>query len=338
MTTLTTVKPEVARDRFGRPLIIPPGGGKPIAYRRCTTYIDVIEDRYNLQLWMQRMVALGLASRPDLLLAVQAHREDKKQLNRIVEDAREAAAATAAATTGTALHALTEVIDAGDPLPPLPAGPAASLEAYREAMKPLGIKAMEQFVVIDTLKVGGTFDRLVTFEGETYVADLKTSQTLDFGSLKHAMQLAIYSRSYRYDVTTGERSPLGASMNRGILIHCPSTDDPEQARAELHWVDLERGWNAVLVAKQVWEQRGTKKADVLSPFGSPARPSLRMEKKDAVDAAKEAKRAEDRIARMIRAASTADEVRTLWSDYEGEWTDALTQIAREHIAGLPESS
>lgn len=334
MSTIVTPKAEIGRDRYGRPLVVPPNGGKPTAYTRCTTFIDCIEDKFNLDLWKQRMVALGLAGRTDLLLAVQAHREDKKQLNRICDDAREAAAATAAATTGTALHALTEVIDSGGTLPALPAGASASLEAYREATKPLTMLEMEKFVVLDTLKVSGTFDRLVEFEGETYVADLKTSQTLDFGTLKHAMQLAIYSRSCGYDIATGERTPLGASMSRGILIHCPSTDDPAEARAELHWVDLERGWDAVLVAKQVRAQRSIKKADVLSTFGSPARHSIGREKADVAKAEKEADRIEDRIARMIAAASTADEVRAIWADHESDWSDALTETARKHIAGL----
>src|SRR5690606_35303663 len=124
--------------------IIPPGGGKPVPYRRCTSYIDVLDDKYNLDMWKQRMVALGLASRADLLLSVQAHRDDKRQLNKVCGEAREAALSSAAATTGTALHTLTEVLDGGGTLPDLPAGPAASLAAYRAAVEPLTMRSMEQ--------------------------------------------------------------------------------------------------------------------------------------------------------------------------------------------------
>lgn len=334
MSTLTTPKTEIGRDRWGRPLVVPPGGGKPVAYTRCTTYIDCIDDKFALDQWKQRMVALGLASRTDLLVSVQAHRDDKKQLNKICDAAREAAAATAAATTGTALHALTEIIDGGGELPALPAGAAASLEKYREATAQLAMKAMEQFVVLDTLKVGGTFDRLVEFEGETYVADLKTSQTLDFGALKHAMQLAIYSRSSKYDAATGERTPLGASCSRGVLIHCPSTDDPANARCDLYWVDLETGWYGVQVAKQVREKRAIKKDQVLVPFGSPARPSLRMELRDAEKTADAALAEQERVLSLIRNSPTADDVRAVWASNEAVWNDALTEAAREHIAGL----
>ena len=166
--TIVTPGPELPRDRYGRPLVVPPQGGKPVAYTRCTTYIDVLEDKYNLNLWSQRNVALGLASRPDLLLSVSAHREDKKALNRICDDAREAASASAAATRGTALHALTELVDRGQPLPPLPANAQASLDAYVEATAHLKATHIEQFCVQDHLKIGGTPDRVVTFEGGTY--------------------------------------------------------------------------------------------------------------------------------------------------------------------------
>jgi hypothetical protein len=131
-----------------RPLVVPAGGGKPVAYTRCTTYIDCIEDKFNLQKWMQRMTALGLASRPDLLLSVQAHRDDKGKLDKICEDAKEAAAANAAATTGTALHALTELIDRGEDLPSCPRD-VADLEAYRAATADLKAVHIEQFCVQD---------------------------------------------------------------------------------------------------------------------------------------------------------------------------------------------
>ena len=68
------MKLEIPRDHFGRPLVIPPGGGKPVPYRRCTTFIDVLADRFNLELWKQRQVAVGLSRRPDLLLMASSAR------------------------------------------------------------------------------------------------------------------------------------------------------------------------------------------------------------------------------------------------------------------------
>ena len=114
--TIVTPKVEVPRDRFGRPLITPPGGGKPVPYTRATTWASTLEDRWNLERWGKRMVALGLADRPDLLMAVSVNRGDKDRLNALCDDAVEAAKASAAATVGTSMHQLTDMVDRGDEL------------------------------------------------------------------------------------------------------------------------------------------------------------------------------------------------------------------------------
>jgi hypothetical protein len=327
MTEFATVTPEIQRDRYGRPLITPPGGGKPVAMTRCTTYIDVIEDKYNLQKWMQRMVALGLGSRPDLLLSVNAHREDKRALDRLCDDAREAAGASAAATTGTALHSLTELIDRGDPLPAgLPANMLASLEAYRAATAGLTTTHIEQMCVQDSLKVAGTPDRI----GER-IRDLKTG-SIEWGYVKIAAQLAMYARSKVYNVATGERTEHGADLTVGTVIHLPVVDNPADAVCTLYDVDLTLGWQAVLVARQVREQRALKFKDVFHPAGEFAPP------------------ADDRTDRtlnqilagapldlpaQIRACATAEEVRAMWTP---EWTPELNGIAKQHIESLPAAS
>jgi hypothetical protein len=86
---------EIARDHWGRPMVVPPGGGKATPYTRCTTFVGVLEDTYNLSRWQQRMVAIGLNDRPDLAIAVSAHRDDKVRLSAICDEAMEAAKAHA---------------------------------------------------------------------------------------------------------------------------------------------------------------------------------------------------------------------------------------------------
>lgn len=251
----------VDRDRYGRPLIVPPKGGKAKAYTRCTTFVDVLDDKFNLQQWQQRMVALGLASRPDLLLAVSAHAEDKNHLNRITGEARDAAAASAAATTGTAIHALTEKIDRGEELPPIPEAYRADLEAYRRETRGLDVLAIEQFLVHDEYAIGGTADRDYGYQGRYFTGDVKTGN-IDFGALKIAMQLSVYSRSTPYDPATGKRTPRPYTMDtsRGIIVHLPAGT----GTCQLRWVDLDRGWQAVQVAAQVRQWRKVK--DWYSPF------------------------------------------------------------------------
>ena len=339
MSIITNTAPEISRDRYGRPLVVPQGGGKPVPYTRCTTYIDCLEDKFNLQKWMQRMVALGLATRPDLLLSVSAHPEDKKQLDKICDDAREAAGSSAKATTGTALHALTEIPDRGGQLPVLPANYKASIDAYVAATAPLKAVAIEQFLVLDTLKIGGTTDRIVEYGGETYIADIKTG-SIEWGALKIAMQLAVYARSWAYDIGTAERTPTGVSTNRGLIIHLPSVDDPADATCTLHWVDLEAGWQAVQVAAQVREKRSLKFKDLTQPFvaDEPVRPSLHLEKRDDAKAAADTAHELEQLERMIRGCPTRDDVLALWAKHKATWTDHLTDVAKDHVAGLDVAS
>lgn len=326
--TIVTPPPAIDRDRYGRPLVTPPNGGKPVAYSRCTSYIDVLEDKFNLQKWMQRMVALGLASRPDLLLSVAAHKDDKGQLDRICTDAREAAAASAAATTGTALHALTELVDRGETLPFLPDQAQADLDSYRLATGDLAHVLIEQFCVLDTLKIGGTPDRVVEYEGIRYIADIKTG-SIEWGTLKIAMQLAVYSRSKTYDIASRKRGLHEADTSRGIIIHTPAG----QGTTSLHWVDLEAGWYAVQVAKDVREKRALKFKDLTEPFGQSLQLSGVKAPGSSGNTAMLREKAD--IATAIRACTDADAVRTLWQTYEALWNEDLTKIAVAHINDLP---
>jgi hypothetical protein len=244
---------EIARDRYGRPLVIPPAGGKPIPYTRCTTFVGVLEDTSNLTKWKQRMTAIGLTLRPDLALAVAAHRADKSKLNKIVDEAMEAAASSAAATTGTALHSLTEQIDRGINPGSIPAAYGPDLDAYEFATAPLMPLHIEQFVVHDGLQVAGTPDRVVEYKDALYIADLKTG-SIEWGMGKIAMQLAVYANSQLYDVETGERASLNVDTRRALVIHLPAG----QGRCDLVWVDIAEGWRAVQVAAEVRKHRQHK--------------------------------------------------------------------------------
>ena len=68
---------EVSRDRYGRPLVVPPKGGKAVPYTRTTTVAGSLDDATALIAWKMRMVAAGLTLRPDLALAVSAARDNK---------------------------------------------------------------------------------------------------------------------------------------------------------------------------------------------------------------------------------------------------------------------
>ncbi len=50
---------EIERDRYGRPMVVPPKGKKAIAYTRATTIANSLDDASALVAWKMRMTALG---------------------------------------------------------------------------------------------------------------------------------------------------------------------------------------------------------------------------------------------------------------------------------------
>lgn len=278
----STVESELPRDRWGRPLITPPSGGEPRAYTRVTTLAGSVEDTYHLGLWQQRMVAKGMANRPDLVLgALAADPQDKngkKTLNEIAKSALEAANAGAAAITGTALHSLTERVDRDEDLGYVPPEYLPDLEAYRRIVSEngLGIVAIEGFCVEDSLEVGGTYDRvfangggLVAPDGsipEYVIGDLKTGSSVELGAGKISMQLGVYANSQNYDHRRGERTPIvdgDLSKEWGLVIHLPAGS----GSATLVWFDIASGWQEgirLAVGVRAWRKR----RDLTTPVGS----------------------------------------------------------------------
>lgn len=309
----------IERDRYGRPLIIPPAGGKPTAYTRCTTFVDTLDDKHNLTLWKQRMVAIGMSERPDLVLAVSAtDRDDKRALNQIADKAMEAAKASVAATTGTALHALTERVDRGQPVGIIPEAHKADIDAYRRATAELQPLCVETFTVHDGYKVGGTPDRIVRFRNTAYVADIKTG-SLDYGAGRIAMQLAMYAHAAVYDPATGERTgyPEPVDLDHAIVIHLPAGT----GECRLYWADIGAGWDAVTLAADVRAWR--KRRDLLTAWPEPSPPD-------------EPADAQTRQLATIAAASTVDELRALYVEYvdAGADTDTINAACLERKAAL----
>ena len=289
----------VPRDGWGRPLIVPEGGGRPKGHTRTTTFIDCIEDKSSLIDWKARNVLIGMTRRPDLadkarLLDPQ---EDKRELDKLVEQAEDAAGANEKSRRGTYLHDLSEYVDRGDPLPKTISGADLDdMAAYMMATSVLKVVAIEQFVVVPELGVGGTFDRLSYYEGPgpdgrpisgNFITDTKTG-SIKYGRLKFAMQLAVYSRGKLYDhthfpVDANDKKALAAwkktefsaeqaaaaysplpPVNRdwGIVVHLPAGEGV----CNLYWVNLNIGWALAQLALEVRKARSTKGA--MLPFVS----------------------------------------------------------------------
>ena len=194
---------EIPRDRWKRPLIIPVGGGAPVAYTRVSTLAKALDDLNNLMSWKMRKTAEGLIRRPDLLTRVagvlangdpDADWPTKRALNDICGEATEAAGASKGSSAGTGFHSLTEAIDRGEEPLFVPPADAERLDAYRKATEGYTAIASETFIVCDELRVAGSFDRLwFCPDSRTRVGDLKTGKSEKAYPLATATQIAIYA-------------------------------------------------------------------------------------------------------------------------------------------------
>jgi hypothetical protein len=118
------------RDQWGRYLIVPPGGGKPIGYSRVTTVAKTLDSGGGLAPWKAAMTAGGLIMRPGLkaqweaLLAAYgdpwyAGEQAKAATKALVEESANVGGANDRRDIGSALHTITALVDAGKAVPHL---------------------------------------------------------------------------------------------------------------------------------------------------------------------------------------------------------------------------
>jgi hypothetical protein len=168
------------RDRWGRPLLVPPGGGERQPYTRMSTMSGYLCDKSALETWTRQKLAIGLSRREDLcaliaslpvihdcftdksLLTKEQKKSDvetKARLAEYMEAAMEAGDRLYKANWGTAIHAFIErgVWDSAPQR--MIADVQAALKMFADHK--LEVLATERFVVNDALQAAGTFDYLV---------------------------------------------------------------------------------------------------------------------------------------------------------------------------------
>lgn len=329
---------EVPRDRYSRPMIMPPGGGKEEPYTRCTRYVGCLEDTYNLGEWQKRMVAAGMAQRPDLVLRSaslglepeQDVKPWKTAMDEVTTAATETARAKAAANIGTAIHALTERMDRGLPLGLVPKDYKPHLDAYEAATAAFTAHHIERFTVHDGLKIGGTPDRILEIPGreKLIIGDIKTGST-EYGVGKMAMQLAVYAHSQLYDPATGRRTSPGEVDHEWGLIIALSA---KTGQCELKWIDLAAGWEAVQLATKVRAWRNRR--NLIKPWDreqtAPAPATATAQTAEYVDTFQEPDT--DRATAValkvaVERAASPEELVELWQTARDRWTPELTELA-----------
>jgi hypothetical protein len=256
----------IARTHDGRPLIIPPEGGKPKPYTRSSTFCRALEDGAALVAWKERMLLKGALEHPDLIPPNLNPMDYRGPAGAVIEELKAAAGANDAANFGTACHAIADDADFRPEMDPVVEYNLDQpfidwLARYREVTANITPLAAEIFVVCDEFKTAGTFDRIVELpDGRAVVADIKT------GTLRiqeHTIQLTQYALGQQYNEQDGTRVPLterfpNLDTSLGIVIHVPAEKKGVIEPARLVPVDLEEGYRLSLLAQEVRQSRSRK--------------------------------------------------------------------------------
>lgn len=310
---------EPRHNRWGQYLLPDPVTGVETAYTRVTTFAKAISDMEGLTRWKMRMVAKGVATRPDLYaLAASTGIEDKQAFEKLTEDALEAAKASTGRNLGTALHSFTEQLDLGEELT-VPEPWDKDIAAYRAALANAGIKILpewvERVVLIPGYGIAGTLDRIVELaDGTRVIADLKTGSNIDYGWLEIAVQLACYGYAEHmagFDCATWQPMPK-VDLDKALVIHLPAG----KGICDLYDVDIDAGWEAAYICRNVRDWRKRRDLAGLHTVAFPQRPEA------------------DPLLGQILLAGDREAMERLWSRNMERWTPAHTKAAEERLAAL----
>lgn len=323
-------------NRYKQYQLPSPTTGRPTAFARASTVAKVMDDRYNLELWVQRklvsavLTASGsqdveLAATYDLLTRTPA--TDQKY-NAVLEQIDNLTGGKDAQELGTAVHAWLEAVDICQVRPTdVPEFFQPYLTAYRHVLARHGLvpeaRYVERIVLNDTGEetVVGTIDRIyrVAATGELFMGDVKTSKSLDYSWLEYGIQVGgVYggaTKMLTVDGTGWEPMPQ-LNPNMALLVHVPS-DQPE--RASVVTFDIAFCREAYHHALRVRDlrRRASKEIPFVHPIPTPTPEALRYV---------EARHA-------LQDISDPADLTGIWEQYSDVWDESLTELGKQ-IAGL----
>lgn len=237
---------EVPLDRWGRPLLAPEPGAKPVPYTRASTIARTLDDPSGLIAWKQRQTALGLAARPDLVDALTgSDPADKRAVERIVDEAVAVVRESAGVDRETELRELTAVVDLAGGRPVDAPEHRDDLDAYAElaAHACWAVLGVNVLTACHECKIAGRAHRVVEIDGVVYVAAIDTRATHAHPTA-WALELAAVAQGMPYDAETGQLTDWPhdrPSTERALLIHLPAGG----GTATAYWIDIAAGAEAL---------------------------------------------------------------------------------------------
>lgn len=233
-----------------------------------STVAKIAADDYQIRLWHERMVALGVTIDDNLRENVAMNAENKEALKNLCEDAKRTAKAHLKADRGSQKHRVLELILLGEEGKLITNQQRADAVILKRTLDRYNLvphgRLAEQFVAYPEYTVTGRFDAVLDFEtadGRTVLVDLKSGENAIKYPHSTDAQLAMYAyaphistgehRGDRADVTTWETMP--ANLDKGVAYVL--LVENEGAVGTLHEINIEHGWKAAKLAMDLLQWR-----------------------------------------------------------------------------------
>lgn len=332
-------------NRYRQYQLPSPTTGRPTAFVRASTVAKVMDDRYNLELWVQRKLVSAVLTASGVqqmhpgnvseegreLAALYAELTvadpTNQKFNAILERMDDLTGGKDAQELGTAVHAWLEAVDIGQVRPTdVPEFFQPYLRAYRTLLTRHGLVPeavyVERIVLNDSGEetVVGTIDRIyrVVATGELFMGDVKTSKTLDYSWLEYGIQVGgVYAGATRMLAVDGSAWEPMPTLNgdMALLVHVPS-DQPERASVVTFDIGFCReAYHHALRVRDL-RRRASKEVPFVHPIPTPTPEALRYV---------EARHA-------IQDISDPAELTGVWEQYQDVWTDDLTELGKQTAA------
>ena len=230
-----------------------------------TTILNEL-NKHNINKWRERMVATGIAMRPDLQdLALT---DDKQTVQEAADQALEAA--RSAANKGTARHKIAERITTAADAFDVAAELRPWATQYGQLLDDHGIVIKQREIVLLNMTVGyaGTADGLALHDGRKRVFDLKTGSA---GWFDQSMQLSAYANA-EYALVEDRLVPLPDDLDRELALVISVPAEGGQDEPCVYGMELAEAWEcfkAAAILKQI-------RADKRGPVGITLEPTHRF--------------------------------------------------------------
>jgi hypothetical protein len=244
-----------------------------------TAVAKIPTDQYAIQMWHQRMVAIGATIDPNLRENIAHHIDNNQALNDYCEDAKKIAKAHHAADRGSQMHRVLELVLLDQEHKLMTEQQLKDADTLKRTLDRYKLTPFdyltEQFVVWPKFVIAGRFDAVLERPDNTLIlVDLKSGPNAVTYPQSTAVQLALYARAPhisdhihtagdRAEVTNWRTMPEQLDRRRGYVLLVK----PDDEIGELFELDIEHGWAAASLALQIveWQKQLDRGRDIAQP-------------------------------------------------------------------------